>query len=758
MSRARLLGLVVAGLVGSVSAAGTSLSGLVGQAHAAECPNDDVAGFADYLPGCGAYEMVTPPFKAGNRPEQLAAVSEDGSRVIVSDVGAFAGTESDVFGVKYELTRTSGGWVATSLAPPASTFSATDSKVFAESPDLTKTLWALRKPTQATTARDLYIRGPEGTFTKIGPTSPPTVAEGPPSGASQNFTGFYSFAGASDDLTHVLFSATGIKSSSQPWPGDTTLALQTSLYEYVGTGNTHPELVGVSDGSTMLENRRIPAGELVSSCSTFLGSLSSRDVYNAVSESGARVFFTAAGRINVPECKFANTAGSEVNELYARVDNLETVPISEPTVSQCGACQTTPRSPATFQGAARDGTKVFFLTEQELLPGAEGMNLYEYDFANNAGKKIVRVSAGSEEPEVLGVSRVSEDGSHVYFVARGVLTGSNKEGVGPTQGSPNLYGYERDTTFPAGRLVFVGTLGEEDSADWQVADERPVQASPDGRFVAFQSVADLTPGDLSTLPQVFEYDSATEDLVRVSVGQRGYAKGQSNADSHVASLGIQEFSELGGFKPGSAQSELAISADGDVLFHSVAALTALAEEAEAAGAESVYEYRNAGALGDGETFLISDGRNKQTPQADPTTLDASGENAFFVSIDQILPQDGDRQFDVYDAHLGGGFPAPPVPSVCSGEGCQNPAAAQQLFRPALTVSIQGTANTASLPPPPAPEEEPKTKAKAKVPTRAQQLAKALQACKRKPKQRSSCEKQARKRFAAKKRVKKGPRR
>ena len=54
-------------------------------------------------------------------------------------------------------------------------------------------------------------------------------------------------------------------------------------------------------------------------------------------------------------------------------------------------------------------------------------NLYEYDFDAAAGQRVVKVTGGDgtvsvPAPELRGVVQVSPDGSHVYFVAGGVLT------------------------------------------------------------------------------------------------------------------------------------------------------------------------------------------------------------------------------------------------------------------------------------------------------------------------------------------------
>ena len=58
------------------------------------------------------------------------------------------------------------------------------------------------------------------------------------------------------------------------------------------------------------------------------------------------------------------------------------------------------------------------------------------------------------------------DGSHVYFVARGVLAGVNGEGGSPVEGAENLYVYERDGSYPAGRTTFIATLPGVEAEEW----------------------------------------------------------------------------------------------------------------------------------------------------------------------------------------------------------------------------------------------------------------------------------------------------
>ncbi len=358
----------------------------------------------------------------------------------------------------------------------------------------------------------------------------------------------------------------------------------------------------------------------------------------------------------------------------------------------------------------------------ELFAGDRGLNLYEFDFDNKYGGKIVRVSMGSEEPEVQGVARVSEDGSHVYFVAKGVLTPGgvkNAEGGEPVAGGENLYVFERDATYPAGHVAFVATLSEADGGDWSATDDRLVQATPDGRFLVFVSSADLTAGDTSSEPQVFEYDALAERLVRVSVGQAGYAGGSANADAYGSEFIGQAYAGLEGFHPTAATTDLAVSAVGEgsqvvsrVVFMSVGALAPGAEEAAAAGTKSVYEYRSVGSIANGDVYLISAGTSSRNTEIDGG-VDLSGGDVFFSSASPLLAQDVDTNIDLYDARAGGGFPAPAAPAECEGEGCQGAPSVAPSFGVAGSVGATAGGN---LPPvaAPAPVAIPKPKPKPKT--------------------------------------------
>jgi hypothetical protein len=88
---------------------------------------------------------------------------------------------------------------------------------------------------------------------------------------------------------------------------------------------------------------------------------------------------------------------------------------------------------------------------------------------------------------------------------------------------------------------------------------------------------------------------------------------------------------------------------------------------------------------------------------------------FFVTMQQLVGQDTDRQYDLYDARVDGGFPAPVSPVVCAGEGCRGaPSGASVLGVPG-SVTFSGAGNlvvSAALPAAGAPKaKKPKPRVK-----------------------------------------------
>jgi hypothetical protein len=759
--------------------------------------------------------------------------------VITGVLGAFAGSGNDWYQgnrnpdiAVYEFARTADGWRPTALTPPATQYPHSAIQAASAADDLQTTLWSMGTTTLLFN-EDIYLREPGGTFAKVGPGVAPEVS-GLELGLDEQELGL---VGASADLTHSVFSieARPQDGHGNLWTGDTTTSEGDSLYEYVyrGAPAAEPTLVGVSNPGPLVKDAE---AHVISRCGTQLGASSSggegasRDTYNAVSEDGETVLFTARACSDEP-------GEPAVDELYARVGGAQTVKISEPTAADCSACNTTTglQKNAIFQGASENGEKVFFLSEQELLLEQKGMNLYEYDFNGPEHAKISLVSGGegATEPKVQGVvrvaengervsengERVSENGERVYFVAKGVLAGENEEKHKPEAGADNLYVYEPDPAHPGtyytvfvarmlttpesellttpeeseestlkteeseeaskvGRLAeeraeragkeaeshggsfekvydeveareehdLKGTLGPsgtlaQDTSVWGVEDNRPAQATADGRFLLFLSSADLTPDDHSKVPQLFEYDAVTQKLSRVSIGQGAAYSDDGNVSTfnEAAHIPVQKFvvTDL----PTAESFGTALSGDGSSVFFTSAAR--LAPQA-VSGDTNVYEYR------EGNVYLVSDGHDASQYSNEPTVklfgIDPSGKDAFFLTADPLVPQDGETQEALYDAREDGGFPAPLVSAGCTGETCRGAAGTTPQLQSPGSASQAGGEN---LPPP--VESKPVAKPKSKPLTRAQKLAKALKACmsKRNKQKRASCKAKARKAFAAK---------
>jgi hypothetical protein len=795
------------------------------------CPNEAFrTGLSANLSDCRAYELVTPPYKEGAPGGFLLAVSPDGSRAITQSVGNFGNAKAAPSneGSTYELTRAASGWSEVGIDLPQALFPY--DRFEGASENLTETLWRARASSQPCAETSFYIRDANGALHDLGPTANPEGTQGEPaclgidsSGHANVLTPLYT--DASRDLAHVLFainSGTTVAVEAlapQLWRGDTTAPnnpQHPSLYEYTAaaTEDAEPRLVGVENEGPLDGSPHVNEGaKLVSECGTNLGSREGNagDEENAVSASGAMVFFTALAATEGEEGKHCNAGnegtGPPVNELDARVGGEKTLNISSPShplaqgggegPEECDAtCEAAAPEAGLFQGAARNGSKVFFLTKQSLLNEDEGgtgteQDLYE-DEIEGEGKaaKLARVVQISHDPhagqaaEVQGVTRVSEDGSHVYFVAKGELA-SNSNGQASfstaQNEADNLYVYEPDPANPGSyHTVFVAMLCSEagfsgsvedsqckssDEQMWNREGDAPAQTTPDGRFLVFSTATDLTaPEDTSEVSQVFRYDAETGELVRVSIGQRvaGECPATKKVEERFNCNGNTSTFPIFIGSP-TAGRPVAISEDGSyIVFQSAdglapGALNGQEESIEVNESQRAYFANNVYEYHDGEVSLISDGLDTSATitgsglsSVQVAGMTPSGADIFFTSADQLVPQDTDTQQDIYNARIDGGFPPPPVSTPCQEEACQGPPAAAPLFGAPASTALSGAGNLAP-PPVPAPAK-PKTAAQIK----AEKLTKALKACKKykKKAKRTKCEKQARKQFGAAKQAKK----
>lgn len=112
--------------------------------------------------------------------------------------------------------------------------------------------------------------------------------------------------------------------------------------------------------------------------------------------------------------------------------------------------------------------------------------------------------------------------------------------------------------------------------------------------------------------------------------------------------------------------------------------------------------------------------------------DESGEDVFFTTTDQLVPQDVDTQVDIYDARIDGGFALPSVQSSCSEDACQGSLAGAYQPPTPTTPSLAGESAVTAVSSTPVSvktAKRTKTRAKAKKQRRRKHTRSARRAAK-----------------------------
>jgi hypothetical protein len=618
-------------------------------AMADDCPNAALRAQnnSTQLPECRAYELVSPVFKEGFTAAPTA-ITDDGRLAYLSN-GNYANNGNGFAGLPggngYLATRTGSGWSTTALAPSGPDF-APSTPLFAYqgrasaaafSTDLRLTLWSMRRADQPDSVHDLYVRDPDGAFTRIGSASDQPIDGG---GTSTIAT--------SDDLSHVAFSVQS---------GET--------YEYVG-GDDQRRAVSVDNVGQ----------QLLSRCGSTRIGTPEGSFYHAMSADGRVIFLT---------CRTDVIASSDA--VYARVDGTTTIDVSG---SQCrrapsdpgGACDD--HSPAVFQGANAHGTRAYITTSQQLVNGDtdDTNDLYECDIPTgtptpvgvfNPCPDLREVSGALTGANVQGVTRISDDGSRAYFVATGVLTSNPGANDAPAvAGDDNLYVWSRDAAHPAGETRFVAKLDPADAGSlWNVDSAgRLAQATDDGRYLVFATYAPLIDhgpqADSDAARDIYRYDAETGALTRLTTDADGEGGNEQGEDAtfirvaHNPALPTVLSSPRG-----------AMSNDGS----SVVFITdeTLAPN-DTNGTVDVYLWH------DGHVSLISSGKPSEdhnflngdafgTAIAIQALVSPSGRDVYFTTTDRLVASDIDTVMDMYDARVDGGFDHSTLPT-CSGDACQ----------------------------------------------------------------------------------------
>ena len=545
------------------------------------------------------------------------------------------------------------------------------------------------------------------------------------------------FAGASSDFSHILFEANDSLVAGAPAGG------VENLYEEAAG---HVSLVGI-----------LPDGAIPPQGATAGGGIEvveehAHKLEHAISSDGTHVLFEADADGGEPD-----PSQSEMTELYDRIDGAETVEISAPGPGAgAGDCETTGgvcnAQPAQFWAASADGSIVYFTSKASLTKesytgeepaGGEnpGNDLYRYELDTHTLTDLTVDPDKAKDPDgaaVMGVVGASEDGSYVYFVAEGEL---GEPVAGEESGQPDLYVWHEGSE-GSGTVKFIATLAmlseeeqenlealrlgsafeyNSDLADWT---SRPVASqayvTPNGEHLAFMSVEPLTGYDNKDVAtgkpdhEVFGYDAETGRLACASCDPSGAPP----LGSAFIGAGLRDSTSTAFHQP------RAISDDGSRMFFT--SPDPLVSGVSGAG-ERIYEYEG------GEAHLISG--TEEGGGSVFLDASASGDDVFFATRERLAPTDTDELVDVYDARVEGGFPAPVMPTSCTGSACREPLQPPSFTAPP-SASFTGAGNLIAPP-------------LGAKPTRRQLLARALARCRRlrSRKARSACIAAANRRYA-----------
>ena len=444
-----------------------------------------------------------------------------------------------------------------------------------------------------------------------------------------------------------------------------------------------------------------------------------------MSDDGARVFFMS------PDPAVTSLSGDDAvrdAQLYVRQRNVDGSVVTRwISRSEVEGQPTSLMDPVLFEGASRDGDKVFFRTTSPLTaddpngacgapctsgsPDPDSADLYMYDLpagSDPADGDLTRISAGpdgagdcnspeavdSDDFERVGALRfVSDDGSRAYFTCAAPLAGVSESAGGSvavpsgnvtSEDASNLYVF--DTARPvAQRWRFIARLPRESTlgrcATEAVGIGPALVARPNAVGVNVSSSANCMSGvDDGSLVTFFTDGRLTgDDPDGVSGDMYGYDLAGNQLTRLSAPQGgvggrypcappsnsVQCFGDSGIGNTGMPLARLGVATrpNGDRLAFFQSRSRLVAGDTD--DAYDVYQWR------EGELSLVSTGVS-DTDGAMFIDNDRSGLNVYFATRDQLSWQDGDRVLDVYTARIGGGIPEPVPPVVCATltDGCQ----------------------------------------------------------------------------------------
>jgi DNA-binding beta-propeller fold protein YncE len=760
------------------------------------------SGILDTLPASSglladnrAWELVSPPEKSGYGIEAIGGVAqngapsggvmqaaEDGSGITyVADGPVVPEPEGNRApeGTQVLSSRSAQGWSSQDIVTPQNRteglpagepqeyrfFSADLSAAIVEPLGIRTLQEPPLVPGVGSEERSIYLRRNATCGTAPATCYEPLVSAANDT-TNEKFAGLLEFVDATPDLSHAIVESQVPLTPDAPESG--------GLYEW--RSGQPLELVSV-----------LPGGTAASGATLGWSNGTQRNTRHALSSDGSRVVF---GNEEGNRLYVRDTTSNETVQVNAAVPPLPEPKEDEPELDE-----------THFQIASSDGSRVFFtdtapLTADSTLKptiGSGPADLYEFDVNTRTLTDLTAQSSGGNADVQGFVLGASEDGSSAYFVANGILAEGADLGT-CAQGVPaetcNLYVAHLEGGKWSNR--FIAELSIEDGHDWLASFEAKLggltsRVSPNGEFLAFMSNRPITGYEnVDANPEahgardeeVFLYDAAAHHVACASC-RTGFAP-QGVFDTEQASEGNGLLVDrpgnwdgrwLAGSIPGwtplnlykAAQQSRYLSDEGRLFFNSPEELVKLPAEEQYVHKENVYEYEPAGVGSCDKTSgcvsLLSSGvSNQESAFIDATP---SGDNAFFITAQQLVPADRDHSFDLYDARVcTDASPciaptSPPAPPCSSEASCRPPGSLAPGFGAPASATQAGGGNVTKL------ETRGETKSKGHKLTRAQLLAKALKSCRHKhkgkskhaKKKRVACERQARKKYGPKKSTK-----
>jgi WD40-like Beta Propeller Repeat len=600
-------------------------------------------------------------------------------------------------------------------------------------------------------------------------------------GSLEEIFGDVQVVGATPDLSHVvLTSGVALKAGLEGG----------GLYEW-SAGKEPPENLQLVS--------LLPNGKAVSKVeAAHFGAYNGREnVRHAISSNGSRIAWSTSGSLT--HLYVRDTTKGETVQLDTPEEGFTPETGPDPVFQTASANGSmvffTDEQKLTKDSTASAGKPDLYVCQIGPEEGNEGKLACKLKDLTDA--EVVKNSKESAAVQGL-VLEASEDGSYVYFVADGVL--SNAENAQKEKAAPgscgqfpppgatcNLYVKHYNGT-EWEEPTFIAAVSSDDGPDWgaNASNEGTgrlsalwpghltSRVSPNGKYLAFMSDRRLTGYDNTDASpsaggaadeEVFLYGVSTNRLVCSSCNRSGQ-RPHGVFDPGFHELGPSELvvdrqnnwagrwlaANVPGWTEVSGQSALHqsryLSNSGRLFFNSADALV----PADTNLTEDVYQYEPNGvgscSVPSGCVGLISSGESHE----ESAFLDASesGNDVFFLTTANLVPQDVDQSFDVYDAHVctsESPCPAPPSPRPPCGTSaaCQGASPQQTTFGAPASATFSGSGNLVL----PAHQALPIKIVKL---TRAQHLARALKACRRlkHKKTRAACERSARKKYGAKK--------